>query len=153
MASVLQRPDARVAAPLLQWEHDDVAGYGEVGYKSGRGYYALPFLSPGARKLLTGGGNAPSADVLFTGGPVAEDSALFAESLVGILESAGDIRVVGVAIDGGKAVLMTSELRPDVVFHDGTPFDAAAVQFNFERHREPEQYRMIVERKGAIPPA
>ncbi|MCX8114273.1 MAG: N-carbamoyl-D-amino-acid hydrolase [Burkholderiaceae bacterium] len=25
--------------------------------------------------------------------------------------------------------------------------------FNFARHREPEQYRMIVERKGAIPPA
>lgn len=25
--------------------------------------------------------------------------------------------------------------------------------FNFERHREPEQYRMIVERKGAVPPA
>jgi predicted amidohydrolase len=25
--------------------------------------------------------------------------------------------------------------------------------FNFERHREPEQYRMIVERKGSIPPA
>jgi predicted amidohydrolase len=24
--------------------------------------------------------------------------------------------------------------------------------FNFARHREPEQYRMIVERKGAIPP-
>ena len=25
--------------------------------------------------------------------------------------------------------------------------------FNFARHREPEQYRMIVERKGAAPPA
>jgi predicted amidohydrolase len=25
--------------------------------------------------------------------------------------------------------------------------------FNFARHREPEQYRMIVERKGAVPPA
>jgi predicted amidohydrolase len=25
--------------------------------------------------------------------------------------------------------------------------------FNFARHREPEQYRMIVERKGALPPA
>jgi predicted amidohydrolase len=25
--------------------------------------------------------------------------------------------------------------------------------FNFSRHREPEQYRMIVERKGAVPPA
>jgi predicted amidohydrolase len=24
--------------------------------------------------------------------------------------------------------------------------------FNFARHREPEQYRMIVERKGAVPP-
>jgi predicted amidohydrolase len=24
--------------------------------------------------------------------------------------------------------------------------------FNFARHRQPEQYRMIVERKGAIPP-
>ena len=28
-----------------------------------------------------------------------------------------------------------------------------ASTFNFARHREPEQYRMIVERKGAIPPA
>jgi predicted amidohydrolase len=25
--------------------------------------------------------------------------------------------------------------------------------FNFARHREPEQYRLIVERKGAVPPA
>lgn len=28
-----------------------------------------------------------------------------------------------------------------------------ASTFNFARHREPEQYRMIVERKGAVPPA
>lgn len=27
------------------------------------------------------------------------------------------------------------ELRPDVVFHDGTPCDAEAVRFNLERHR------------------
>jgi hypothetical protein len=24
--------------------------------------------------------------------------------------------------------------------------------FNFARHRQPEHYRMIVERKGAVPP-
>ena len=24
--------------------------------------------------------------------------------------------------------------------------------FNFERHRQPEHYRMIIERKGAVPP-
>lgn len=28
-----------------------------------------------------------------------------------------------------------------------------ATTFNFARHREPEQYRLIVERKGAVPPA
>ncbi len=28
-----------------------------------------------------------------------------------------------------------------------------ATIFNFAKHREPEQYRMIVERKGAIEPA
>jgi N-carbamoyl-D-amino-acid hydrolase len=28
-----------------------------------------------------------------------------------------------------------------------------ATTFNFERHRQPDQYRMIVERRGAIPPA
>ena len=27
-----------------------------------------------------------------------------------------------------------------------------ATTFNFERHRQPDQYRMIVERKGAVAP-
>ncbi|MFZ4718040.1 MAG: HAD family hydrolase [Ilumatobacteraceae bacterium] len=31
MATVLQRPDARVARPLLEWEHDDVAGTAAEG--------------------------------------------------------------------------------------------------------------------------
>lgn len=29
---------------------------------------------------------------------------------------------------------LTSKLRPDVTFHDGEKFDAAAVKFNIERH-------------------
>lgn len=49
---------------------------------------------------------------------VAEDSALFAESLVGILESESDIEVVGVATNGREAVDMTRALAPDVVLMD-----------------------------------
>jgi two-component system chemotaxis response regulator CheB len=49
---------------------------------------------------------------------VAEDSALFAESLVGILESASDIHVVGVATNGEQAVELTRVLTPDVVLMD-----------------------------------
>src|SRR3990170_1224029 len=33
--------------------------------------------------------------------------------------------------DGGRTY--TFKLRPNVVFHDGTPFNAAAVKYNFER--------------------
>ncbi len=49
---------------------------------------------------------------------VAEDSALFADSLVGILESATDIKVVGVATNGLMAVELTRTLAPDVVLMD-----------------------------------
>jgi peptide/nickel transport system substrate-binding protein len=33
---------------------------------------------------------------------------------------------------------VTFELRQDVVFHDGTPFDAAAAKWNFDRYFNPE---------------
>ena len=37
--------------------------------------------------------------------------------------------------DGGRAY--TFKLRPNVLFHDGTPFNAEAVKFNFERMLDP----------------
>ncbi len=39
------------------------------------------------------------------------------------------------ALDGGKQWRI--KLRPNVKFHDGTPFDADAVVFNIERSRDP----------------
>lgn len=49
---------------------------------------------------------------------VAEDSSLFADSIVAILESAPDIKVVGVATNGLMAVELTRTLAPDVVLMD-----------------------------------
>lgn len=37
--------------------------------------------------------------------------------------------------DGGRTY--TFKLRPNVIFHDGTPFNADAVQYNFERMQDP----------------
>ncbi len=37
--------------------------------------------------------------------------------------------------DGGRTY--TFKLRPNVIFHDGTPFNAEAVKFNFERMLDP----------------
>ena len=38
----------------------------------------------------------------------------------------------------GDGLVYTFRLRQDVTFHDGTPFNAAAVQFNFDRIADPE---------------
>ena len=57
-----------------------------------------------------------------SGGPikvlVAEDSALFAEAIVEILDADPEIRVIGVAVNGERAVQMTQSLRPDLVLMD-----------------------------------
>ena len=49
---------------------------------------------------------------------IAEDSSLFADAIVGILEEDPAIRVVGVAKNGEQALAMTESLRPDVVLMD-----------------------------------
>ena len=51
---------------------------------------------------------------------------------------------------------ITFKLRPNVVFHDGTPFNAEAVKFNFERMLEPGSFRrseiLLVQRAVVIDP-
>lgn len=49
---------------------------------------------------------------------IADDHRLYAEGLQRILETTGDIRVVGHAADGTAAVKMAQELSPDVVLMD-----------------------------------
>ncbi|MFI4988915.1 MAG: ABC transporter substrate-binding protein, partial [Alphaproteobacteria bacterium] len=43
---------------------------------------------------------------------------------------------------------LTMKLRPGVVFHDGEPFDAAAVKFNLERYKN----AAYSSRKGELKP-
>lgn len=51
---------------------------------------------------------------------------------------------------------LTFKLRPNVVFHDGTPFNAEAVKFNFERMLEPGSFRrseiILVQRATVVDP-
>lgn len=51
---------------------------------------------------------------------------------------------------------LTFKLRPNVVFHDGTPFNAEAVKFNFERMLEPGSFRrseiILVQKATVVDP-
>ena len=50
------------------------------------------------------------------------------------------------------STVWTLELREGVTFHDGTPFDAEAVEFNFERWNDPEHpYALRDEGKNYVP--
>ncbi len=76
-------------------------------------------------------GNAPGSDRRFYN--------LYAENLI-YQDSEGEFRPMlaesWTFSEDGKSI--TFELRQNVVFHDGTPFDADAVKYNFDRVIDPE---------------
>lgn len=76
-------------------------------------------------------GNAPGSDRRFFN--------LFAENLIS-QDVSGNMQPALAESwawsDDGKSI--TFKLRPGVVFHDGTPFDAEAVKFNFDRVSDPQ---------------
>jgi DNA-binding NarL/FixJ family response regulator len=49
---------------------------------------------------------------------IADDHGVVRQGLTGLLESAEDLTVVGVASDGGEAIVLAREHRPDVVLMD-----------------------------------
>ncbi|SFZ85429.1 Predicted amidohydrolase [Devosia enhydra] len=68
-------------------------------------------------------------------------------------------RLIGqslIVAPSGQIVAMSTSTDDEVIVH-GCDLDMAAIYrrtiFDFARHREPEAYRLIVERKGPVPPA
>lgn len=112
---------------------------------------ALGAASSGGREKPTRGGVATYLFVAdatsFDPATVADTTALVANSVFGapiydlllVMDSRTGKISPGIATDltSTDDRVWTLKLRPNVVFSDGTPYDAAAVKFNWDRYRDP----------------
>lgn len=81
---------------------------------------------------------APSLDIHATPSTTTYHDLVYATLVTRDLETGAFIPYLATSWaleDGGRAIRF--DLRDDVVFHDGTPFDAEAVRFSFERLLDP----------------
>jgi len=81
-----------------------------------------PLLFSGA---LGSGGDAPQAYAVY-------DTLLYEDQHTGEL-----VPRIAESFESDDATVWTLKLRPDVTFSDGTPYDAEAVKFNWERIADP----------------
>jgi DNA-binding NarL/FixJ family response regulator len=75
---------------------------------------------------------------------LADDHYLIRGGLRGLLQATGDIEVVGEAGDGGTAVALARELRPDVVVMDVRMPGMDGIEATALLAREPAPPRLLV---------
>jgi len=75
---------------------------------------------------------------------IVDDHALLREGLRALLEAAGDIEVVGEAVDGQQAIEACRKLDPDVVLMDVAMPGLGGLEATLEIRREQPRIRVLV---------
>ncbi len=75
---------------------------------------------------------------------ISDDHGLIRAGLRSLLNAAPDFRVIGEAADGGQAVALAEQLRPDVLLADISMPVANGIQVTQELHRNSPDVRVLI---------